>query len=160
MLHDRGKDDKYIGRGVMAYSHVKVCGLSLIVVWMNGKWRPLWHECGRLDVLSFGLIMIKVRLWANYYCAKSKTKIKNKVKFIEVHIIMSLHCSLRSKSSYSGRKKFNNHQIQINVVNSELIIYPLSQNIHVNISQQNHPAISAMCPAYNTATATLRLDQS
>ena len=45
-------------------------------------------------------------------------------------------------------------------VNSKPIIYPLSQNIHVNISQHNHQAISAMCPAYNTATATLRLDQS
>ena len=40
-------------------------------------------------------------------------------------------------------------------VNSKLIIYPLSQNIHAHIRKHNHPAISAMCPAYNTATATL-----
>ena len=39
-------------------------------------------------------------------------------------------------------------------VNSKPIIYPLSQNIHVNINQHNHQAISAMHPAYHTATAT------
>ena len=39
-------------------------------------------------------------------------------------------------------------------VNSKPIIHPLSQNIYVNVSQHNHQAISAMRPAYNTATAT------
>ena len=60
--------------------------------------------------------------------------------------------SWRMRAQTHTASLHNAPSTRLPAVNSKLIIYPLSQNIHANIRKHNHPAISAMCPAYITAS--------